>query len=149
MALHVGAPAHVSHAVRGALSNTYRDRWISSGGPTAWPPRSTPDLNPLGTHKHPCVCSSCWQWTVTSPSHCGCLSDYPQLPRHMFICTFLVLVWGSRAKNLSAHFSKTSWYKCNGKLTRVDKCGEACWKFTGKWRGASFTGLAHDRCNNR
>jgi hypothetical protein len=35
-----------SRAVRDVLSNSYHDRWIGRGGPTAWPPRS-PDLNPL------------------------------------------------------------------------------------------------------
>jgi hypothetical protein len=39
---------------------------------------------PVGTPKNPCVCSSCWQQTATSPMHCGCLSDYPQLPRHLW-----------------------------------------------------------------
>jgi hypothetical protein len=38
--------AHFSRSMRGVLSNTYHDRWIGSGGPTAWPPRSA-DLNPL------------------------------------------------------------------------------------------------------
>jgi hypothetical protein len=33
-------------ALAHALNNTYHDRWIGRGGPTAWPPRST-DLNPL------------------------------------------------------------------------------------------------------
>jgi hypothetical protein len=37
---------HISRAVRDVLNNTYHDRWIGRGGPTAWPPRS-PDLNPL------------------------------------------------------------------------------------------------------
>jgi hypothetical protein len=44
--MHAGAPAHFSRAVRDVLSNTYHDRWIGTGGPTAWPPRST-DLNTL------------------------------------------------------------------------------------------------------
>jgi hypothetical protein len=44
--MHDGAPAHFSLAVRDVLNNTYHDRWIGRGGPTAWPPRS-PDLNPL------------------------------------------------------------------------------------------------------
>jgi hypothetical protein len=43
---HEGTPAHFSRAVRDVLSNTYHDRWIGRGGPTAWPPRS-PDLNIL------------------------------------------------------------------------------------------------------
>jgi hypothetical protein len=41
------APAHFSRAVRDVLNNTYHDRWVGRGGPTAWPPRSAPDLNPL------------------------------------------------------------------------------------------------------
>jgi hypothetical protein len=44
--MHDGAQAHFSHVMRDVLSNTYHDRWIGRGGPTAWPPRS-PDLNPL------------------------------------------------------------------------------------------------------
>jgi hypothetical protein len=44
--LHDGPPAYFSRAVRGVLNNTYCDRWIGRGGPTAWPRRS-PDLNPL------------------------------------------------------------------------------------------------------
>jgi hypothetical protein len=45
--MHDGAPAHFSRAVRDVLNNIYRNRWIGRGGPTAWPPRSMPDLNPL------------------------------------------------------------------------------------------------------
>jgi hypothetical protein len=37
----------VLRAVRDVLSNTCHDRWIGRAGLTAWPPRSTPDLNPL------------------------------------------------------------------------------------------------------
>jgi hypothetical protein len=35
-----------SRAVRDIPNNTCHDRWIGTGGPTAWPPRS-PDFNPL------------------------------------------------------------------------------------------------------
>jgi hypothetical protein len=45
--MHDGAPAHFNRAVRDVLSNTNRNRWIGRGGPTAWPPPSKPDLNPL------------------------------------------------------------------------------------------------------
>jgi hypothetical protein len=38
----------------------------------------------VGTPKNRCVCSSCWHRRCTSPSRCGCLSDYPQLPRHLW-----------------------------------------------------------------
>jgi hypothetical protein len=44
--MHDGAPAQFSRAVIDVLSNTYHDRWIGIGGPTAWSPPS-PDLNPL------------------------------------------------------------------------------------------------------
>jgi hypothetical protein len=44
--MHDGALAHFSRAVRDVANNTYHDRWVCSGGPTAWPLRS-PDLNPL------------------------------------------------------------------------------------------------------
>jgi hypothetical protein len=44
--MHDGAPAHFNRAVRDALNNTYHDRRICRGGPTAWPPRS-PDMSPL------------------------------------------------------------------------------------------------------
>jgi hypothetical protein len=44
--MFIGVPAHFSRAVRDVLNNTYYDRRIGRGGPTAWPPRS-PDLNPL------------------------------------------------------------------------------------------------------
>jgi hypothetical protein len=73
--------------VRDVLSNTYHDRWIGRGGPTARPTRP-PDLNPLrfylwGHLNISCVSSSCWQWRRTS-SHCGCVSDYTQLPRYLW-----------------------------------------------------------------
>jgi hypothetical protein len=44
--MHGGALAHFSRALRDVLNNTYHDRWIGRGVPTAWPPRS-PDLNHL------------------------------------------------------------------------------------------------------
>jgi hypothetical protein len=34
---------------------------------------------PMGTPKNPFVRNSCWQRRGTSPSQCGCLSDYPKL----------------------------------------------------------------------
>jgi hypothetical protein len=33
--MHDGARAHFSLNVRGVLSDTYYDRWIGTGGPTA------------------------------------------------------------------------------------------------------------------
>jgi hypothetical protein len=63
MYMYEGAAEHISRAVRDVLSNTYHDRWIGRGGPTAWPPRSPGwnpmDFFPVGTPKTPCVCSSC------------------------------------------------------------------------------------------
>jgi hypothetical protein len=44
--MHDDAPVHFRGTVRDVLNNTYEDRWIGSGRPTAWPPRS-PNLNPL------------------------------------------------------------------------------------------------------
>jgi hypothetical protein len=41
-----GTCVMVLRAVRDVLNNAYHDRWIGRGGPTAWPPLSTPDLNP-------------------------------------------------------------------------------------------------------
>jgi hypothetical protein len=73
----------VLRAVRDILSNTCHGRWIGTGGPTAWPPRST-GLNPLVLRVGTPKCGFCWQRRDTSPSHCGCLSDYPQPPRHLW-----------------------------------------------------------------
>jgi hypothetical protein len=42
-----GAPTHFSRAFQHVLSKTCHDRWVGRGGPTAWPPRTTPELNPL------------------------------------------------------------------------------------------------------
>ncbi|GBM36967.1 hypothetical protein AVEN_153916-1 [Araneus ventricosus] len=44
--MHYGAPAHFSSMVRHFLNATYPTRWIGSGRPLAWLPRS-PDLNPF------------------------------------------------------------------------------------------------------
>jgi hypothetical protein len=44
--MHDGAPAQFSRVVRDVLSHTYHDRWIGTGGSTAWLPRS-PVLNLL------------------------------------------------------------------------------------------------------
>lgn len=41
-----GAPLHFHRDVTTFLNNTFPERWIGRGGPTAWPPRS-PDLTPL------------------------------------------------------------------------------------------------------
>ncbi|GBM61807.1 hypothetical protein AVEN_80449-1 [Araneus ventricosus] len=44
--MHDGAPAHFSSTVQHFLNATYPARWIGSGGPVVWPPRSS-DRNPL------------------------------------------------------------------------------------------------------
>jgi hypothetical protein len=44
---HGGTCMRVLCAVQDALSNTYHGQWIHRGGPSAWPPRFTPDLNHL------------------------------------------------------------------------------------------------------
>jgi hypothetical protein len=96
--LHDGASAHFSRAVRDVLNNPYHDRCIGTWGPTAWPPPCQIWILGIftrGTPKNPCVCSSCWQRRGTSPSHCGCLSDYPQLPRHLWTASGHVLIWTS------------------------------------------------------
>jgi hypothetical protein len=41
-------------------------------------------LLPVETPKNSCVCSACWQWRGTS-SYCECLSDYLQLPWHLWM----------------------------------------------------------------
>jgi hypothetical protein len=47
-----GTCVMVLRAVRHVLSNTYHNRWISTGGPTAWPPCSTPDLKPMDFYEY-------------------------------------------------------------------------------------------------
>jgi hypothetical protein len=85
----VHAPAHFSRAVGDVLSNTRHDRPGGRAGHTAWPPRSTPDVNPLHFYLWRHLNTLMYAAPVdnihrdTSPSHCGCLSDYPQLPRHL------------------------------------------------------------------
>jgi hypothetical protein len=78
----------ISRAVRNVLSNTYHDRWIGRGGLSAWPPRPL-DLNPMGFYLWRCLKTPVLMQLLltirgTSPSHCGCLSDCPQLRRHLW-----------------------------------------------------------------
>jgi hypothetical protein len=60
--LHDGAAAHVSRAVRDILNNAHHGLWIGRGGPIAWPPLSTSDLNPLDLylwgHLNTLVCAT-------------------------------------------------------------------------------------------
>jgi hypothetical protein len=82
-----GTCVMVLRAVWEVLSNTYHDQWTGRGGPTAWPPRSTPDLNPLDFYLWGHLNTLVYAARIDNEalSHCGCLSDYPQLPRHL--CT--------------------------------------------------------------
>jgi hypothetical protein len=75
--VHDGAPCCARYSLSWPTDRYMRTHcmastltWLESSG-----------FLPVGTLKHPCVCSSCWQRRDTSPLHCGCLSDYPQLPR--------------------------------------------------------------------
>jgi hypothetical protein len=143
------APAQPSRAVRDVLSNIYHEGWIGWGGPTAWPPRSTPYLNPLVFypwghlnaapvdneealhHRMPVrlsatvpaslngcggpwdvsrralnlmedILSAYYKRTLSGTTHKSNVSG------HMSMWTsFLVLVCGTRAQSLSAHFSYT------------------------------------------
>jgi hypothetical protein len=56
---------------------------------------------PVGTPQSPCIYSSCWQWRDTSPLHCGCLSDYPQLPRYLWT---VAAVNDMACRNYRGHF---------------------------------------------
>jgi hypothetical protein len=38
----------------------------------------------VGTCETPCACSTCWQQMGISPSHFECLSDFLQLPWHLW-----------------------------------------------------------------
>jgi hypothetical protein len=77
---------------------------------------------PVGTPKNPCVCSSCWQQRGTSPSHCGCLSDYLQLPQHLWTDAAVYdetcqgmhwISWRAFwALIINVHFSHNSQIKC-------------------------------------
>jgi hypothetical protein len=87
--MHDGAPARFSRAVRDVRSNTYHDRWINRGGPNARPPWS-PDLNPLNFNLQGHLKTLVYAAPVDKEEALhhrivGCLSDYPQLPRHLWM----------------------------------------------------------------
>jgi hypothetical protein len=69
---------HLSPAVQDAISNTGHERWLGRGVASALARFQLSGYSPVGTPKCPWIRS-------TSPSHCGCLSAYPQLPRQL--CT--------------------------------------------------------------
>jgi hypothetical protein len=62
-------PAHFSRAVRHVPNSTYHDRRIGRGGPTAWPPRSTPNLNPLDFYLWKHIKPLCMQFLLTTRRH--------------------------------------------------------------------------------
>jgi hypothetical protein len=83
------APAHFRLTVRDILKNTYHDRWIGRGGPTAWPPRS-PDFNPPDFHLRGHLKPLVYAAPVDNEEAfhhltVDVLSDYPQTARHL--CT--------------------------------------------------------------
>jgi hypothetical protein len=85
--MHDGIPAHFCHAVRDVLKDTHNGRWIYRGGPAVLPPCLS-DLNHLEFYLRghlKLVRSPCWQRRFTSPSYCGCFSDYLQLLWHLWI----------------------------------------------------------------
>jgi hypothetical protein len=83
----MGPPVHFSRPVRDVLNNTGHDRLIGRKGRIAWPPRS-PDFNHVefylwGHLKTVVYAAPVDKRRGTSTSHCGRLSDYPQLPWHL------------------------------------------------------------------
>jgi hypothetical protein len=66
--MHYDAPTHCSIAVRDVLNNTYHDRWIGRGGPTAWPPHSR-DSNPLYLNRGDTKRALCIQLLLTKQRH--------------------------------------------------------------------------------
>jgi hypothetical protein len=83
--LHDGVPAHsaVLCEVFSITLSCPMDRYKKTRCMASMSVRSeSSGLLPVGTSKHPCVCNSCWQRSSTS--HFRCLSDYPQLSRHLW-----------------------------------------------------------------
>jgi hypothetical protein len=85
------APPHFSRAVRDVLNNIYHDRWIGRGGPTAWPPYSMPDLNPLDFY----LCGHLRAFVYVVPVdneealHCivdACQTIFERMRRSIMIC---------------------------------------------------------------
>jgi hypothetical protein len=54
--------------VRYIYSNTYHDRWVSRGEPSAWPPRS-PNINPLDFSRRDTWNALCMQFLLTEKRH--------------------------------------------------------------------------------
>jgi hypothetical protein len=103
-----GAPAHLSRLVRDKLSNTYHDRWIGIGGPTAWPPRqiwilwifNCADKQLLLTMKRHFTIGLCIPvrlWETSPASLNGCCGPWWDMAR--------------RARNIMGDISST-YYKC-------------------------------------
>jgi hypothetical protein len=73
--MHDCASAHFSRTVRDVPDNSYHDRLIGGGGPTAWPPCSTPDLNPLDFYL--------WRHLKTLVDACQTIRNYPGIFERM------------------------------------------------------------------
>jgi hypothetical protein len=81
--MHDGAPAHFGRAVRDVLCNTYRDRWIGTGGSSAWSPRS-PDLNPLHFYVFVYLETCVYAALIGNENALHHrIMDYLQVPRHL------------------------------------------------------------------
>jgi hypothetical protein len=82
-----GVSAHFSRDVRDILNNTYHNRRMGRGGPTAWPSRSH-DLDPITFYFWGLLKAVGYLAPVhsvdTSPAHCKCLSECPKLFRDLW-----------------------------------------------------------------
>jgi hypothetical protein len=113
--MHDGTPAHFGHAVRDVLNNTYYDRWIGRGGPTACPPCS-PDLSPLDVYLWGHIKPLCMQLLLTMKRHFTIASPMPvrlspTTPVSMIGCSGPWWDVLRRALNLMEDILSTS-YKC-------------------------------------
>jgi hypothetical protein len=124
MYMNDGGPVHFSRTVRGVLNNSSHDQWVGTGGPTAWLPRFTPDLNPLDCYL--CVHLKslvCMQLLLTVKRHfsfnSGCRPEYPQLSRHLWTVAALrdETCWGVHWISWTTFWAfKTSFFSCNMKI---------------------------------
>jgi hypothetical protein len=60
---------HFSRAVRDVLSDTYQHRWTDRGESTTWPPRSSPDFEPLDFYLWVHLKPLCMQLLLTAKRH--------------------------------------------------------------------------------
>jgi hypothetical protein len=90
--MHDGASAHFSRVVWDILNNTYHDRGMGRGGPTAWSSLS-PDFSPLDFHP----------WGHLKTLGCAALVDNVTTKRH-----FTIALW------MSVRLSATTSASLNG-----------------------------------